>query len=262
MFRWSINLFRVAGIRLELHVSFLLLLAYAAWTGASEAGTAGLVWVTGFFILLFTCVVAHELGHCLVARRFGVKVGRILLLPIGGMAEFDSIPRRSGQEIAIALAGPAVNFALIGLLFLVGVRFPGDWEPMELPLNLAELGRHLVILNLVMGCFNLIPVFPMDGGRVLRAVLAWRMPYLRATWIAATLGKIFAVIGAITMIWLFEHWLGALLFLFIFVVGEMEYRAVRRREQEEARWRRVLEYYAAPPPPVVEIGAAPPRSDV
>lgn len=247
MLGWSINLFRIRGILLSLHASFLLLLAYVAWEGWWSDGGLGLVWSLGFFLLLFTCVVLHELGHCFMARRFGVNVPRILLLPIGGMAEFDSIPRRPRSEILIALAGPAVNFLIVAVL-MIGVRFPAGWWQVETELSLAELCRYLVVLNLVMGTFNLVPVFPMDGGRVFRALLAIRLPYVRATFYAATVGKVLAIIAAFCMVYFLDNWLGGALFLFIFVAGEIEYRAVRRREREEAHWRRILvEFYGHPP---------------
>lgn len=247
MLGWSINLFRIRGIQLSLHASFLLLLAYVAWEGWSTDRGSGLVWSVAYMLLLFTCVVLHELGHCFTARRFGVGVPRILLLPIGGMAEFDSIPRRPRSEILIALAGPAVNFLLV-ILLIAFVRFPPGWNPIEAEPTIAELFRHLVILNLIMGTFNLVPVFPMDGGRVLRALLAIRLPYVRATFYAASVGKVLAVAGAFGMVYLFDNWLGSALFLFIFVAGEMEYRAVRRRDAEEAHWQRILvEFYGHPP---------------
>ena len=112
MLGWSINLFRIRGIQLTLHFSFVLLLAYAAMEGYEEAGPAGIFWSTTLLIAFFTCVVLHELGHSFTARRFGVGVRRILLMPIGGMAEFDSIPRQPGREFLITAAGPAVNFAI------------------------------------------------------------------------------------------------------------------------------------------------------
>lgn len=262
MLRWSIHLFQVAGIRLVLHWSFLLLLGYGAWMGATEAGWPGLFWVTSFLVLLFTCVVAHELGHCLVARRFGVQVRRILLLPIGGMAEFDRIPRRSSQEMAIAVAGPAVNLLIVGLLLLGGVHFPPGWDVEEFPLTVAELGRHLVVVNVIMGCFNLVPVFPMDGGRIFRALLALRLPYVRATFVAATVGKILAVTGAALMIFVWDNWLGALLFAFIFVVGELEYRVVRQREWEETYWQRQWGHpFFAAPPRILPARVAPPPAE-
>lgn len=253
MLAWSIQLFRIAGIRLSLHWSFLLLLAYGAWLGGREAGAAGTIWMTAYIMLLFSCVVLHELGHCFLARHFGVQVGRILLLPIGGMAEFDHVPRRPSQEVAIAIAGPTVNFLLAVALVFAGVRFPLNWEMTGFPLTVAEMGRHLVLVNLLMGCFNLIPVFPMDGGRVLRALLALRLSYLGATRFAATLGKVFAIAGAVVMVLWFEHWLGAMLFLFIFMAGEVEYRAVRRREREEAHWQQVLKRFYEAPPRVIRV---------
>ena len=119
-------MFRIRGIQLSLHGSFLLLLAYVAWEGWWLDGWPGLLWSVAFIVVLFTCVILHELGHCFMARRFGVHVPRILLLPIGGMAEFDSIPLQPRSEILIALAGPAVNFGLAALA-LIFVRFPSGW---------------------------------------------------------------------------------------------------------------------------------------
>lgn len=242
MLGWSIKLFRIRGIQLSVHASFLLLLGYVAWVGWSAAGWLGMGWMTSYIGLLFTCVVLHELGHSFMARRFGVHVPRILLLPIGGMAQFDSLPRRPSSEILIALAGPAVNFVLAAAL-MTFVRYPADWDPLEFPLTIAELGRHLVVLNLVMGCFNLAPVFPMDGGRVLRALLACRLPYLRATLIAASIGKVLAVAGALVLGFVLDNWLGAALFVFVFAAGEIEYRGVRRRELEAEHLRRVMEEF-------------------
>src|SRR5665213_777750 len=116
MLRWSINLFRVFGIQLAVHASFFLLLAYFGYDGWKDGGLLGLTWSLAVIILFFWCVVLHELGHSLTARRFGVRVPRILLLPIGGMAEFDRIPRNPSEELLITVAGPAVNFVLVGVL--------------------------------------------------------------------------------------------------------------------------------------------------
>ena len=123
------------------------------------------------------------------------------------------------------------------------------WYPLSIP-TLGEeevdaatavgFGQLLLYANLVMGCFNLLPVFPMDGGRIFRALLAWRMPYLRATFWAATIGKILAVIAALVAVFIFHRYLTAVLFAFIFLAGEAEYRAVRRREIDDARWREMI----------------------
>jgi Zn-dependent protease len=242
MLGWSINLFRIRGIQLALHGSFLLLLGYVAWAGWQENGGAGILDNVIQVVLLFTCVVLHELGHSFTARHFGVVVPRILLLPIGGMAEFDSIPRKPGSELLIALAGPAVNFALVSLLLVAGA-LPGFWTPWpSIPVAVLELLQLMLVVNLIMGVFNLVPVFPMDGGRVLRALLVTRFGYLRATFIAASVAKVLSLVGVAAMLWLPEqaNWLGAILFVFIFVAGELEYRAVKRREMEAEHWQRVF----------------------
>jgi Zn-dependent protease len=261
MLGWSMNLFRVRGIQLAVHYSFFLLLAYVAWEGwLAEAWPGALVSVA-LIVAFFACVVLHELGHSFVARRNGIRVPRILVMPIGGMAEFESIPREPRTEIAIALAGPAVNFVLVALLWWF-VDFSADTEATALPQNVGDFINQLFLANLVMGTFNLLPVFPMDGGRVLRALLALRLPYLRATFVAAAIGKVLALLLAIAALW-FEAYLAAVLFLFIFVVGEAEYRAVKRAEIEAARWR---DFWArvnlSPAPPAAEpptpIGPEPP----
>lgn len=239
MLGWSINLFRIFGIRLAMHFSFPLLLAWVAWEGWIEEGWAGLAANVTAVLILFTCVVLHELGHSLTARRYGVGVPRILLLPFGGMAEFDSIPRRPRQELLISLAGPAVNFAIV-LVLLPFLPLAGFRIEDGVPLNLAGLSLVLFLINLAMGCFNLLPVFPMDGGRVLRALLAMRWPYLRATFWAAAIGKVLAVAGVLVMALVFKNPMGTVLFAFIFIAGDMEYRVTKRREAEAEHWARHL----------------------
>ncbi len=233
-------MFRVFGIRLAMHITFPLLLAYAVWDGWRQDGWRGGAWNIAAILLLFTCVVLHELGHSLTARRFGIGVSRILLLPIGGMAEFDAIPRQPRRELLITLAGPAVNFAIV-LFLLPWMPVARLWATGEIPVNLAGLALEVWLLNLVMGCFNLLPVFPMDGGRILRALLAVRWPYLKATYWAAATGKVLAVVGAGVMVLVAHNYLGGLLFGFIIVAGDLEYRATKRREDESARWAQLME---------------------
>ncbi len=243
MLSWSINLFRIRGIQLALHGSFLLLLGYAAWEGWQEEGRSGLVWSVATLVAFFACVVLHELGHSFMALRYGIGVRRILLMPIGGMAEFDSIPRQPSREFLMTLAGPSVNFALAAALWFV-VRTLGDEVPFY---SLEGLVYQLFVANLVMGCFNLLPAFPMDGGRILRALIATRLPYLRATFWAARVGKVIAFLGILVALAAPElhvanHrlWLLAVLFGFISIAGESEYRATVRREIEDAHWRETL----------------------
>ncbi len=256
MLNWSIRLFRIFGIQLSMHVTFLLLLGYVGWEGWRDAGADPQQWSHPIYGALayvaalgvfFTCVVLHELGHALTARRFGIGVPRILLLPIGGMAEFDSIPRKPSRELAIALAGPAVNFVIVGLLLLF-VSFPGEQIVLLVrsifsskttnDISMSVM-QELLTLNFIMGCFNLVPVFPMDGGRVLRALLATRFDYLRATFYAATTAKVFASIALIAAV-LHGRVQIAVLFAFILFAGEMELRAVKRRERDDERWRQML----------------------
>lgn len=249
MLRWSLNLFRVRGIQLAVHWTFLLLLGYAAvigWLPDEKMHTAdhwlGVFWNTTTLLAFFGCIVLHELGHSFTAMHFGVRVRRILLMPIGGMAEFDSIPRQPRREILITLAGPAVNFCIGGILWL-GLRLA---HPGPNAGEAVDFVETLAIWNLAMGLFNLVPVFPMDGGRLLRAALASRLSYVRATRIAATIGKSLALIAALVLfflpelhLWPDRAYLPAALFCFITFAADLEYRAVRRQEMEEAHWRTV-----------------------
>lgn len=233
------NLFSIGGIRLSLHFSFFLLLGVVAWEGASEAGWLGAAEAIGLVCAFFACVVLHELGHSAAAMRYGVRVPRILLMPIGGMAEFDFIPREPRKEIAIALAGPAVNYLILAVLWGF-VDFPSNWESDPAWSGHNGFLLQLFLANLAMGTFNLLPAFPMDGGRVLRALLAYRLSYLKATYLAALTGKIIAACGILAALW-FHLWMPALLLLFIFVVGEAEYRGVKRAEAEAQHWREFWE---------------------
>ncbi|HEY1763917.1 MAG TPA: site-2 protease family protein [Opitutaceae bacterium] len=251
MFGWSINLFRIGGIRLAVNWTFGGLLAYFAYAGWQESGLPGLFWGAGTLIAYFACVVLHELGHSLTAMRFGVKVRRILLTPIGGIAEFDRIPRKPIQELLVTLAGPAVNFVIAGLLWAV-VGLPENAGTARYALSLTGLAQTLVVWNIVMGLFNSIPAFPMDGGRVLRALLAFRLDYVRATYWAAMVGKIITVVGAIYLIDVVdfrenpEAALTVGICIFIFFAGQAEYMAVRRSAEREARWREALSRPAIP----------------
>lgn len=254
MLRWSINLFRIRGIPLAVHVSFLLLLAYIADIGWRDGRWVGLAWSVGALLAFFTCVVLHELGHSFTAMHFGIRVRGILLMPIGGMAQFEDIPRQPSRELMITIAGPAVNFTIAALLSL-WVGAPRGWffDDYDFPANAQGFAQLLLTWNLFMGCFNLVPVFPMDGGRIFRALLATRLPYLQATYWAATVGKTLAVVAALLAVVIWERWLMAALFGFIFFAADAEYRAARRREWEEARYREMLaRHYAEMPPPVDE----------
>ncbi|MEZ4415780.1 MAG: site-2 protease family protein [Gemmatimonadota bacterium] len=197
---WSVRIARVAGIPVQVHATFLLLLGWIAWIHWREGGTVAAV-VDGvlFILAVFLCVVLHELGHALAARRFGIVTRDITLLPIGGVARLEKMPDKPAQELWVAVAGPLVNVA-IAILLWVGLSWSGTLRPLE-TVGVAEGGlpERLLIVNVMLVMFNLIPAFPMDGGRVLRALLAMRMGLLRATRVAAALGQglalVFGIVG-------------------------------------------------------------------
>jgi stage IV sporulation protein FB len=190
--RWSVKIARIAGTEIRLHITFLIFLAWIGFAyyqaGGPEAAVRGVV----FIILLFLSVLLHELGHVITARQFGIHTPDITLLPIGGVARLRRMPTKPLQEIAVALAGPAVNVLIAALLILLT---PAKLSLRELlsPAGGAEtMLTRLATVNLWLVLFNLIPAFPMDGGRVLRALIAMRTPYPRATRIAAGIGQGFA----------------------------------------------------------------------
>ncbi len=192
---WSAKLGRFAGIDVYVHVTFLLLLVWVAYVYWTEThALAGVLSGLALILLLFLCVVLHEYGHALTARRFGIGTRSITVLPIGGLALLDTMPRDPWQEIIVALAGPAVNFAIAAILFVLidlGGR-PGAIFALD-PGDGAGLLTTLLAANLMLGLFNLLPAFPMDGGRVLRAALSLRMDRVRATRTAARVGQGLAV---------------------------------------------------------------------
>src|SRR4051794_10663658 len=186
---WSIRVARVAGTDVKVHVTFLLLLAWVWFThyrvGGTEAAWQGVL----FIVLLFACVVLHEFGHAFAARLYGILTPDITLLPIGGVARLQRMPDKPGQELVVALAGPAVNVVIAAVLFAVLGRTAEADEVAHLEDPRADMLARLAGVNVMLVVFNLIPAFPMDGGRVLRALLAMRMSYGRATQVAASIGQ-------------------------------------------------------------------------
>ncbi|MFN0069050.1 MAG: site-2 protease family protein [Limisphaerales bacterium] len=198
--KWSLRLGRFAGIEVYLHFTFLLFLGFIAFmSAAAQRSLAGAVEGAGFFLAVFGCVLLHEFGHALTARRFGVATRDITLLPIGGVARLERLPDKPIEEFWVAIAGPAVNVVIAGLLFLM-LLARGALVPEHLfSLMQGSFLQRLLAANVILVLFNLLPAFPMDGGRILRALLALRMEYARATQIAATLGQgmalVFAAVG-------------------------------------------------------------------
>jgi Zn-dependent protease/CBS domain-containing protein len=194
---WSIPLLRVRGIAIKVHVTFVLILVWAAyyWGIETGAGLQGALFGIVATLLLFVCVTLHELGHAFQALKYGIAVEDITLLPIGGVARLQ-VPDNARQELAIAVAGPAVNVAIAAVLIVIGaltgttvVEDPTAVSTAMGRANWAALLPYLTVANIGLVLFNAIPAFPLDGGRVLRALLALRLDYVRATAIAVAIGQ-------------------------------------------------------------------------
>jgi Zn-dependent protease len=201
--RWSWPLGKIAGIELKVHATFVLLLVWVGWIhwqeGRSIAAAANGVL---FILALFACIVLHELGHALTARRYGIRTRDIVLLPIGGVARLERIPEEPIRELLVAIAGPAVNVVIAAVLF-VALSVTGSWQGLD-GLAIAEgpFFERVLFANVAIVLFNLLPAFPMDGGRMLRAALAMHWDYLRATQVAATVGQGMALLfGLMGLLW-------------------------------------------------------------
>lgn len=189
---WSWKIGRLAGIDVYMHATFLLLLLWLGIVYWGKGGLPAAVHGITFILLLFGCVVLHELGHALTARRFGIQTRNIVLLPIGGVASLEKMPDDPKEEILVALAGPAVNLVIAAVLWLWLSVNPVAVHLQEGPVQ-GGLLQNLLVLNIFLAIFNLLPAFPMDGGRVLRALLSFWMDKPRATRTAATVGQMLAL---------------------------------------------------------------------
>ena len=226
----SINLGRIAGIEILVHWTFLILIAWILFRhiGIGHSWETGLVGVL-FVLVLFVCVLLHEFGHALTGKRYGISTKNIVLLPIGGVANMEKMPEKPVQELWVALAGPAVNLVIAAILFFL-LRGSGNMPnllEMEGRMPSSNFLFNLFMVNILLAVFNLIPAFPMDGGRVLRAVLAMQFDRTKATTIAAQIGQFLAIIfvflGLVYSIWLV--FIG--LFIFIGAGAESRYEATR-----------------------------------
>lgn len=268
--RGSYKLFTWFGIPVHLHWTFGFILLYAIYLGAvSGSGLWGILWFLGLFASLFTCVLLHEYGHSLTARRYGVETQDIILTPIGGIARLERMPEKPIQEFVVAIAGPLVNVA-IAIILLIGGKlllqpegwevvvwslqqafepiltffgsiFTGDWEHLLAQIRGEDFSsdesggitdsalgffQFILILNIWLVLFNLIPAFPMDGGRIFRALLAMRLGRSRATRVAAAVGQGIAVIFIVYGL-LAGHFALALIGLFVFTTARTENTVVQ-----------------------------------
>jgi Zn-dependent protease len=220
---WALTIGSIAGTRVRLHITFLLFLAWIGIADYLAGGTSAAVESIVFILLVFLCVTLHEFGHIAMARRFGVNTPQVILSPIGGIAAMERMPEKPRQELLVAIAGPLVNVAIaLALMVLFGL---GLRQITAIDFDTATLAERLLIVNLVLIAFNLVPAFPMDGGRVLRAVLAMNMGAPRATALAARIGQGFAMVFFV---------MGLLWNPMLMVVGVFIYFAAGAEEQQAA----------------------------
>lgn len=228
--KWSYRIARIAGIDVRIHLSFVLLPVIFGFIGWRDGGPAAAGESVLFILLLFVCVVLHEFGHALTGRHFGIRTPDITLLPIGGVAHMERIPEKPSQELAVALAGPAVNVLIAALLAAILAATGGIF--IVTPDVWRTLLQNLMTINLALIVFNLIPAFPMDGGRVLRAVLGFALPFTTSSRIAARTGQVIALLFAVAGV----MWNPMLLLIAVFVFNgarqEIEY--IRQREEFDA----------------------------
>jgi len=235
---WSLTLGTVQGIRIRLHLTFLLLILWAAyyWGAGTRRGWSGAVFGIAIICVVFLFVVLHELAHSLVARHYGVQVHEIELSPIGGIARMDAMPQEPGQELAMALAGPLINLVTaaplgLGVWWMAQNGLIHSWNHSVYLLTLPSwkgLFLNAFVYNVLLVLFNLFPALPMDGGRVLRSALAWRMGQTRGTLWAAHIGQVAAVALGILGIMGVNVVLIAIA-LVLFGASRQEYRSTQLR---------------------------------
>ena len=218
--RWSIPLFSLGGTVIRIHVTFLLFLVWLWAIFYRQGGTEAAWQGTTFIVLIFLCVLLHELGHVFAARRYGVETRDVTLWPFGGIASMERMPDKPSQELVVAVAGPLVNVVIIALLALwLGPRL-NTQNLAEIDSPTVSMAAKVLWANVILVLFNLIPAFPMDGGRVLRALLAMRMGNARATEVAASVGQAFAVVFGIVGI--FYSPMLILIAVFVFLAAQSE----------------------------------------
>ena len=225
---WSFPIGTVKGTVIRIHLTFVLFLLWIGVSHYAQGGQRAAIEGVLFITLLFLCVLLHEFGHVFAARRYGVQTPDITLLPIGGVARLERIPEKPSEELVVALAGPAVNVVIAALLFLVLGGLPSMDDGTQVHNPGVDLLGRLAWVNISLVVFNLIPAFPMDGGRVLRALLASRLGYARGTRIAAGVGQ--AVAFALGLAGLFGNPLLIFIALFVYMGAASEASAAQMRD--------------------------------
>ena len=228
MRKGALLLGKVSGIRIYLHWTFILLIGYVVFVYRG-LDVFGILWAVFFVLTLFLCVTLHELGHALTAKRFNIQTKDIILLPIGGVARFNSLPEDPRQELLVTLGGPAVNLAIAGLIFLflsITGGFP-DLSQIRV-IDGSNFLFMLMLVNVFVAIFNMLPAFPMDGGRVLRALLSFKYPRHVATRIAANVGQVLAAIFVVVGIFN-NHPFLIIIGIFVYFGAQAEAKFVHSR---------------------------------
>lgn len=256
--KWSFRLFSFAGTEVRIHATFFLLLLFVAGQGLLTQGPALAIELMLFIVVMFACVVLHEFGHVLAARGYGIRTPDITLLPIGGIARLERMPRKPSQELVVAICGPLVNVIIAAAIYLIaGIQ--AGFDPSYDFGKTGHFFEKIMVWNVFMVVFNLIPAFPMDGGRVLRALCALFLDYGKATRLAATIGQAIAMIVVVAMLLnqVAFHPMLLLICFFIFMAAGQEAAAVT--QQEATRYLRVrdamlTEFRTLPPDAVLRNG--------
>ncbi len=226
--KWSYRVAQVAGIDIKVHTTFFLVVAFFGWTWSFQHGLPGFFFGSFLILALFLCVTLHELGHSLAARAFGIHVREIVLLPLGGIAFLGRNPSKPLQELIIAVAGPLVNVA-IALLLIPAILLTGSLNMLDgsamvqgtsASISLATMLIWLLEANIFLVLFNLIPAFPLDGGRILRAVLAMFLGFRRATRVATKVGQTFAILMGLFALFTLDVFLGLIAVFIYFAAGQ------------------------------------------
>ena len=227
--RWSFKIGRFAGISVYVHATFLLLILWVValhWLRFHTLDGVGSGLIS--ILAIFACVVLHEFGHALTARRYGIATKDITLLPIGGVSRFEKLPEKPSQELAVAIAGPIVNVLIAGAIY-VYLFFTDGFKPVSgLSITNGPFLERLLVANLLLAGFNLIPAFPMDGGRALRALLATRMDHIRATQAAAGIGQALALLFG--LVGLFYDPFLVFIALFVWIGAAAESQSVQFKD--------------------------------
>lgn len=227
------------GVPIKIHYSIVLTFGLVAYVAIeNDLSTAQTLGFGAYFLCLFICVLLHEYGHILMARHYGIETQDIILSPIGGIARLKGFPNKPGQEIIIALAGPLVNVIIVLMIrvifWLLGVgRINPDIIDYSIFSNPIGFLHMVMVMNGFLCLFNLIPAFPMDGGRVFRGLLSYKMSKEKATYVASIVGRVFAV--AFIALGIYNKmWVLVLIGVFVFFAAGIEYAAIKRAKQKLA----------------------------